>query len=160
AQVEDTDLEVPAFSFGGLPSGDEEDEHIAAKKGIHYRSVAKIEVIQSAPITPKPIQRQKKARERFNHNDLPRDTLENFKKLVIPIACNTVAALNPWDSLTDVEFADTWNLVFHETHLIQVDLTPGSLFLVIKALVCSGFSVKLLLTSTYLDQTRHIHLAQ
>ncbi|KAG5634195.1 hypothetical protein H0H81_002979, partial [Sphagnurus paluster] len=74
--------DAPAFSFGGIPSGDEEDkvERAAAKK---------IEVIQLPPSTSKILQAyQKKAREHPNHTDLPHETLENFKKLVIPIACD------------------------------------------------------------------------
>ncbi|GLB37951.1 hypothetical protein LshimejAT787_0410020 [Lyophyllum shimeji] len=124
AQDEDAS---PAFQFGGIPSGDEEDvERKAAHQNIRFRSIAKI--------------RQKKPGERYRHKDLPPETAERFSKLVLPMACDSVAALPPWESPTDEELADLWNLVFKDTHPVTVDLRAGSLFLVIKPLIKHGIS--------------------
>lgn len=149
------DSNPPAFGYGGLSSDDEVTEREAAQSNIqfrvshsiclhsrlfpiHYQSIAKIEDIQPAPITPRINSRQKKPGDRYNHQDLPAETIATFSKLIIPMACEMVGALDPWDSLIDTEIVDLWNLLFKNTNnTITVDLTPGSLFLVVKRLVCS-----------------------
>ena len=64
--------------------------------------------------------------------DLSHGTAARFSKLVIPMACEIMGALNPWDHPTDKMMADIWNLVFDKpNHIADSDFT-SSLFIVVK----------------------------
>ncbi|KAG5650380.1 hypothetical protein H0H81_012432, partial [Sphagnurus paluster] len=126
------DVEGPGVAFGGIPSDDETKEEEAAQGVVCYRSIAKIEEVQSAPILCP--SHAKKPGTRFNHTDLPHNTLNTFCQLTLPMACDMAGALDAWDLPSDADIAELWNISFQAKHPLTVDLTPGSLFIVVKRL--------------------------
>ncbi|RDB14733.1 hypothetical protein Hypma_016566 [Hypsizygus marmoreus] len=131
-------------AFGGMTSEDEDVEPLRHVDNFlllpTLQSLAKIEELQPAPITPRIDLRQMKPGDRFKHEHLPHETVQKFSKMVIPMAYDTAGALDPWDAPDDIELVELWNLGFKDTYPITVDHTQGSLFLVVKRLIKRGLS--------------------
>lgn len=61
---------------------------------------------------------------RITLRDLPPSTVEQFDNIKI-IAYNTIANLDPWQSLSNDEIAEIWNSKFQSTFPVSVDANSG-----------------------------------
>jgi hypothetical protein len=112
----------------------------------YYRSqsIAKIEELHSVTVPSPRINLANPPQKKSSSTttaDLPHGTPARFSKLVIPMACETTGALNPWEHPTDKMMANIWNLTFDKPNRIADGDFTSSLFIVVKKLVCSHLCV-------------------
>ncbi|KAH9994563.1 hypothetical protein BJV74DRAFT_795391 [Russula compacta] len=134
----------PAFTYGGLPSDEEEVRPQDPKLVNKHWSITRVHKIHTSPLhTKAKVSQQADSNtgcHRVKNSDLPPHTIGHFTKDVLPLAFEVTGTLHPWEYPSDEQIIAIWNLVFENDHPIVSGDVKGELFLAVKGLVKQGIS--------------------